>query len=125
MADERRRILVVEDSPMMCRMYKLVLGPAHDLVFAANGAEGLDRAAAGPPFDLLVVDINMPHMDGIEFVTRLRGELGIHTPVLVSSTETSDADQEAARAAGAQAFLAKPWTPDALLAAVRERLGTA
>jgi two-component system chemotaxis response regulator CheY len=121
-ADERKTILVVEDSPMMSRMYRLVLGPRYDLVFAANGAEGLDRAAAHPRLDLLVVDINMPQMDGLEFIGRLRRELGITTPVLVSSTETSDADRQAARDAGAQAFLAKPWTPDQLLAAVRERL---
>jgi len=122
---ERKKILVVEDSPMMVRMYRLVLSPHYDLVFAANGAEGLDRAAAETGLDLLVVDINMPQMDGIEFVTRLRGELGIGAPVVVSSTETSDHDQAAARTAGAQAFLPKPWTPEQLLAAVRERLEAA
>lgn len=125
MGSERKKILVVEDSPMMTRMYRMVLGPHYDLVFAANGAEGLDRAAAEPDVDLLVVDINMPQMDGLEFVTRLRGELGLSAPVVISSTETSAEDQRAAADAGAQAFLAKPWTPDDLLAAVRTRLEAA
>lgn len=121
MASERRRILVVEDSPMMCRMYRLVLGAANDLLFAANGAEGLDVAAQEPELDLLIVDINMPQMDGLEFVRRLRRELGMtRPPVLVSSTESADEDRAAAREAGANGFLAKPWTPQQLLDAVRE-----
>lgn len=126
MASERRRILVVEDSPMMCRMYRLVLGAANDLRFAANGVEGLDAAAQEPEMDLLIVDINMPQMDGLEFVRRLRTELGItRPPVLVSSTEAAEADRAAARAAGATGFLPKPWTPQQLLDAVREQTGAA
>lgn len=126
MIGERRRILVVEDSPMMTRMYRMVLGGAHDLVFAADGAEGLDAAAREPALDLFVVDINMPRMDGLEFVRRLRGELAVtDVPVLVCSTESSEADRAAARAAGATDFLPKPWTPDELLAAVRAHLGGA
>ncbi len=121
MASERRRILVVEDSPMMCRMYRLVLGAENDLLFAANGAEGLDLAAQEPELDLLIVDINMPQMDGLEFVRRLRGELGITLPpVLVSSTESAEEDRAAAREAGATGFLPKPWTPAQLLEAVHE-----
>ncbi|HEX7242421.1 MAG TPA: response regulator [Longimicrobiaceae bacterium] len=123
MASERRRILVVEDSPMMCRMYRMVLGAGNDLRFAANGVEGLDLAAQDPELDLLIVDINMPQMDGLEFVRRLRGELGMtRPPVLVSSTESAPADLEAARAAGADGFLPKPWTSEQLLEAVRARL---
>ena len=126
MASERRRILVVEDSPMMCRMYRLVLGAANDLRFAANGAEGLDAAAQEPELDLLIVDINMPQMDGLEFVRRLRTELGmVRPPVLVSSTESAEGDRTAARQAGATGFLPKPWTPQQLLDAVREQTGAA
>lgn len=126
MASERRRILVVEDSPMMTRMYRLVLGAGNDLRFAADGAEGLDLAAQDPELDLLIVDINMPQMDGLEFVRRLRGELGItDPPVLVSSTESAEEDRRAAREAGATGFLAKPWTPEQLLDAVREQTGPA
>lgn len=122
MSSERRRILVVEDSPMMCRLYRLVLGAENDLRFAANGVEGLDLAAQEPDLDLLIVDINMPRMDGLEFVRRLRTELGMTQPaVLVSSTESGEEDRRLAREAGADAFLAKPWTPEQLREAVRER----
>jgi two-component system chemotaxis response regulator CheY len=122
--DERRRLLVVEDSPMMVRMYRMVLGPRYELTFAADGAEGLDAAARDPGLHGMVVDINMPGMDGLEFVRRLRNELGMRdVPVLVSSTEAAAADREAARQAGADAFLPKPWQPAELLAALDARLG--
>ncbi len=124
MGDERRRrLLVVEDSPMMVRMYRMVLGPHYDLAFAADGAEGLDAAARDPEVDGMVVDINMPGMDGLEFTRRLRSELGMSVPVLVCSTEATEADRAAARDAGADGFLPKPWQPAQLLAAVAERLG--
>lgn len=127
MGDERRRrLLVVEDSPMMVRMYRMVLGPHYELAFAADGAEGLDAAARDPEVDGMVVDINMPGMDGLEFVRRLRGELGMTAvPVLVCSTEAADADQQAARDAGANGFLPKPWQPAQLLAALAARLDAA
>ena len=127
MGDERRRrLLVVEDSPMMVRMYRMVLGPRYELAFAADGAEGLDAAAREPDVDGMVVDVNMPGMDGLEFIRRLRGELGMtDVPVLVCSTEATEADREAARAAGANGFLPKPWQPAELLAALDARLGGA
>lgn len=126
MGDDRRRVLVVEDSPMMVRMYRMVLGPRYDLAFAADGAEGLDAAARDPGVHGMVVDINMPGMDGLEFIRRLRTELGMtDVPVLVCSTEAAEGDREAARRAGADGFLAKPWRPAELLAALAERLGEA
>ena len=126
MGDERRRLLVVEDSPMMVRMYRMVLAPHYDLAFAADGVEGLDAAARDPEVDGMVVDINMPGMDGLEFVRRLRVELGMTAvPVLVCSTEAAEADQQAARDAGANGFLPKPWQPAQLLAALAARLDAA
>jgi len=108
---------------MMVRMYRMVLGGPYELVFAADGAEGLDAAAREPALDGMVVDINMPAMDGLEFIRRLRGELGMtDVPVLVCSTEATEADREAARQAGATGFIPKPWTPPELLAAVRAQL---
>ena len=114
---------MVEDSPMMVRMYRLVLEGRAALAFAADGAEGLDAAARDPALDLVVADINMPGMDGLEFTRRLRDELGSGVPVLVCSTESSPDDRAAASGAGATGFLAKPWTPEQLLEAVERQIG--
>lgn len=117
------KILIVEDSPMICQMYRMVLGrdPETRLVFARDGVEGLDRAAEEGDVDLFLVDVNMPRMDGLEFLRRLRGELGVvDTPAIVISTEAEESDRAAARDAGATSYLRKPWTPDELRAAIRD-----
>jgi two-component system chemotaxis response regulator CheY len=115
------KILVVEDSPTMCRLYRIVLGSlgSTEILIANDGVEGLDRAAQEPDVELLIVDINMPHMDGLEFLRRLRGELGIEAPAIVISTEGEEADRTSAFGAGANAYLRKPWTPEQLLETVR------
>jgi two-component system, chemotaxis family, chemotaxis protein CheY len=118
--DRPRKILVVEDSPTMCQLYKIVLGSSAgaELIFARNGVEGLDRVAESPDVELIIVDVNMPQMDGLEFLRRLRGELGLTMPALVISTEGQESDRAAAREAGGNAYLRKPWTPDQLLSAI-------
>jgi two-component system, chemotaxis family, chemotaxis protein CheY len=120
------KILIVEDSPTMCQLYRIVLGRGGtELVFANSGVEGLDQAAREPDTELFIVDINMPHMDGLEFLRRLRTDLGIRdVPAIVISTEGEESDRIAAREAGANAYLRKPWTPDQLLTAVRDVVAT-
>lgn len=108
----RDKVLIVEDSPTMRSLYRMVLGDeARELVFAEDGVEGLDRAAQEPGLELFIVDVNLPRLDGIEFIRRLRGELGVDAPVVVVSTECGDANKEAAYHAGADAYLCKPWVP--------------
>lgn len=104
----------------MCQLYSIVLGGAAgaELFFARNGVEGLDRAAQSPDVGLVIVDVNMPQMDGLEFLRRLRQELGFTMPALVISTEGQESDRQAAMEAGANGYLRKPWTPDELLSAV-------
>ena len=122
MASPPRKILVVEDRALMRQLYRAVLSAeGAELVYAENGAEALDCAAQNPDVDLFIVDINMPQMDGLEFLRRLRGDLGISdAPALVVSTEAEDEDHRSAIEAGANGYLKKPWTPPALLAAVRK-----
>jgi len=118
---EPQKILIVEDSPTMCQLYRIVLGRvAEQLVFAHSGVEALDRVAQETGIDLYIVDINMPQMDGLEFLRRLRTDLGVRdAPAIVISTESEESDRISAREAGANAYLQKPWTPDQLLATVR------
>jgi two-component system, chemotaxis family, chemotaxis protein CheY len=118
---ESRKILIVEDSPTMCGLYRIALEPyGRELVFASNGVEGLDLAAAETQLSLVIVDINMPRMDGIEFLRRLRGELRAEVPALVISTESAEHDREEARLAGANGYLPKPWKPQELLETVAQ-----
>lgn len=122
---ERRKILIVEDSPTMAKLYRMILGrdPGADLIMAADGFEGLDRAAQEENLSLVVVDINMPRMDGLEFLRRLRNGLETgRTPALVVSTEASAECRDLAREAGADAFLSKPVEPAELTRTVRELL---
>jgi two-component system, chemotaxis family, chemotaxis protein CheY len=116
------KILIVEDSPTMCQLYRIVLGrEATELIFAGSGVEGLDRAARETDVELFIVDINMPQMDGLEFLRRLRTDLGVlDIPAIVISTEGAESDREAAREAGANSYLQKPWTPEQLLTTVRD-----
>jgi two-component system, chemotaxis family, chemotaxis protein CheY len=114
-----RKILVLEDSTMMCSIYRMVLAAeGRELIFAGDGVEGLDRAAAEGDVDLYIVDVNLPRLDGISFIRRLRSELGVEAPVVVVSTECAEEDQAVARDAGADAYLCKPWTPDELKAVI-------
>lgn len=107
---------------MMCSLYRMVLGRLEaELHFAGDGVEGLDLAALEPDVDLYIVDVNLPRMDGIEFIRRLRGELGMtEQPVVVVSTECSEADRRSAHEAGADAYLCKPWQPEELLRTLRD-----
>ena len=120
------KVLILEDSPMMCSLYRMVLAPSQaELHFAADGVEGLDEASREPDVDLYIVDVNMPRLDGLEFIRRLRGELGVaRTPVVVVSTECGEADQKAAMDAGANAYLCKPWEPEDLLRVIDDVHGS-
>lgn len=112
----RFKILVVEDSPTMLGLYRMVLGgeTGAEMVVARDGLEGLDRAAVEQGLDLCIVDINMPRMDGLEFLRRLRNELRLDVPALVVSTERSPEDRRAALDAGATDYASKPLTPGEL-----------
>ncbi|MCJ2056421.1 response regulator [Methylobacterium sp. J-048] len=115
-----KRILVVEDGITMRMFYQDVLGRAGFVVEeAANGVEGLEKALLGG-FDLMIVDINMPKMDGYELVSRIRREPSLQaTPVVTISTEAADADATRAYAAGANFYIVKPADPVLLVETAR------
>lgn len=119
-----RKVLVVEDSPTMVQLYRIVLGsrPDTQLILAGDGLEALDKLAQEPDLELMIVDINMPQMDGLEFLAR-RSELGADSiPAIVISTEAAPSDREAAKRAGANGYLQKPWSPADLLRTIEDVL---
>jgi two-component system, chemotaxis family, chemotaxis protein CheY len=112
----RKRVLIVDDASLVRMYYRQALeGAGFDVDEALNGLEALEKLLAGP-VDLLVVDVNMPQMDGFTFVTALRSQASeiASIPVLITSTESAAEDLDAARTAGANFYLVKPLTQDQL-----------
>jgi len=105
-----KRILVVDDSSLVRLYYRNVLESAGFAVeHAINGIEAMEKALS-QAFDLAIVDINMPRMDGLSFVRELRRSRSDVSalPIVVISTEARPQDNEDARAAGANFYLLKP-----------------
>jgi two-component system, chemotaxis family, chemotaxis protein CheY len=110
------RVLVVDDAGLVRLYYRTALERAGFRVEEAlNGLEALEKLAT-MPFDLLIVDVNMPQMDGITFVRSVRSQpLPLaSTPALMISTEAGAQDMAAAVAAGANYYLVKPVDPEML-----------
>lgn len=124
------RILVIDDAATV-RMYhrKLFADAGWLTQESINGLEALERIRGAAPveaFDLYVVDINMPKMDGYAFVRELRADAEIRqVPVLMVSTESQGADRHKALDAGANCYLIKPARPQELVLAAALLLGDA
>lgn len=119
----RRKILIVDDMPQNRAVLTDMLGSlGFETVEAEDGREGLEQLAAERP-DLILMDVRMPVMDGLEATRRIRasGELA-STPIIVLSAGTAPDKLERSLAAGANAFLARPIDDDSLLRAVGEQL---
>jgi two-component system chemotaxis response regulator CheY len=119
------RILVIDDAPTLRLYYRQVLGQAGYAVDEAlNAIEGLERALTAP-YDLYVVDINLPGMDGLTMLRTLRQEDIPQGAAMVVTTETDPAVVTAAARVGANLHTAKPVRADLLLAQVRALVGPA
>lgn len=118
------RILVVDDATVVRLYYRQILeGEGYQVEEAINGVEGLEKAARNA-FDLCVVDVNMPVMDGYAFLQALRREPLTHAvPALMTSTEAGAEDHLAALQAGANFYLVKPVQKDQLALHVAALLG--
>ena len=113
---KRPRILIVDDSSVMRKIVERSLRQAGleigDVVEAGNGIEAL-AAVREAPFDLILSDINMPAMDGIEFLRELvTVDSAKGTPVVMVTTEGSESRVVEALSIGARGYIRKPFTPD-------------
>jgi two-component system, chemotaxis family, chemotaxis protein CheY len=105
-----RKILLVDDSALIHQMYRMALTRYKcTLIAAKNGQAGLDELAKLTDIDLVLLDINMPVMGGLEFLKRIR-ELGVydHIPIVIVSTEGHEEDTKRAIALGATGYVTKP-----------------
>jgi two-component system chemotaxis response regulator CheY len=119
-------ILVVDDSRSIRELTRQVLGSAgHEVVEAENGAVGFECAQARS-FDLILTDLNMPVLNGLDMTRQIRS-LRNHrkTPLLLVTTESQLSRKEEAKAAGATGWIVKPIPPQRLLQVVETVLQTA
>jgi two-component system chemotaxis response regulator CheY len=118
-----QRILIVEDSAAMRAYVRAALEAEddHEIVEATSGLDALRLLPRGP-WSLVVTDINMPDLSGLELVAFIRRGQHKHTPILVISTEGRETDRERAMGLGADAYLTKPFAPEDLLRVVARLL---
>lgn len=116
----KKTILIVDDSTSLRQVLRLALTAAgYDVLEAGDGAQGLSRLDGGPRPNLIVSDVNMPTMDGITFLGRVKQHpQHKFTPVIMLTTEGLEARKQQARAAGASAWIMKPFNPSQLLDAI-------
>ena len=116
-------LLIVDDSPTIRRMVKVALAPlAMETVEAASGLEAIERLAVAP-INLMVLDLNMPDMHGLEVLGFVRANQKFHNiPIIVLTTRDDAASRDAAAQAGATRYLTKPFKPETLLTEARQVL---
>ena len=125
MADGKQlSALVVEDSPPMRKMIVFALGRVRELSVteADDGVDALRQIAAAK-FDLIITDINMPILDGLKLVKRLRADEAYKdVPIIIITTEGAEEDRERGLALGANAYIAKPIQSSHLIKTISELL---
>jgi len=117
-------ILIVDDSETVRQVLQLALGNAgYQVVEAEDGFDALAKLS-GAQIDMLITDLNMPNMDGLELIKKVREE-GKHrfTPIVMLTTESSEEKKKAGREAGASGWIVKPFKPEQLLKVVKMVLG--
>lgn len=112
-------ILAVDDSPSMRQMVGQTLRAAgYDVIEAADGVEALEKAK-DRVVDVVITDVNMPNMDGITFVKQVKQLPNYKfTPIIMLTTESQEGKKQEGQAAGAKAWVVKPFKPEQMLNAV-------
>lgn len=122
MAD--KKILAVDDSLSIRKSLSFILGnEGYEVVEAEDGVDALEKAQ-GEKFALVITDINMPRMDGIELTKQLRQTQGYKfTPIIALTTENQQDKMQEGKSAGATGWIVKPFTSEKLLAVVKKIIG--
>jgi len=115
-----RKVLIVDDSKLLHRMYEVMLRQVL-LLHAYDGKSGLEMLRQNPDVDLVLLDINMPIMTGIEFLGHARSDEKIKkVPIIIVTTEGSDAQTQRGMDAGATAYLTKPFDGTKLMQVITQ-----
>ena len=116
-----KNVMTVDDSSSLRQMVSIVLrGGGYNVVEAVDGLDALSKLN-GQEMDLFLTDINMPKMDGLEFTRKLRAMPQYKfVPIVLLTTESHPEKKQEGKAAGATAWIVKPFNPDQLLAVVKK-----
>ncbi|MGC4049664.1 MAG: response regulator [Paludibaculum sp.] len=120
-----KKILAVDDSSTVRQMVSFTLVSAgYEVIEARDGQDALSQLAGTVPLGMVLTDLNMPNLDGIGLIRQLRAHASFkYVPIVVLTTESEAEKKQAARAAGATAWIVKPFRPEQLLAVIRKVLG--
>ena len=121
-----KSILIVDDAEAIRQTVSFYLSEnGFAVVEAKDGVDALEKLD-GRAVDLIVSDVNMPRMDGIEFLKKVKGDekyaVYKFTPFIMLTTESNDAKKEEGKQAGAKAWIVKPFNPESLLDAIKKML---
>jgi len=120
----KKKVMTVDDSRTMRDMVSFTLrGAGYDVVEAADGQQAMS-AIASTKVDLVITDLNMPVMDGLTLIRKLRAIPAHRTlPILMLTTEADESKKAEGRAAGATGWIVKPFNPDKLVSVVQKVCG--
>ena len=120
-----KKILVIDDAPTVREQVRAALGTSEfQVIEAVDGAEGLQKLEGDSEIAMVLCDINMPRLSGLELLDRLKTSGRIEkTPFVLLTSESQPGLIDRARKAGAKAWIVKPFKPTLLLAAMRRLLG--
>lgn len=115
-----RKILVIDDSKLIHKMFNVMLRQ-YNVVHAHDGQEGLQSLSENADVELILLDINMPNMNGLEFLQKIKADSALASlPVVIISTEGKEEDTQRAMEAGAAAYIKKPFDHKQLLDKIAE-----
>lgn len=119
-----RTIMTVDDSASVRQMVGFTLrGAGYGVVEAGDGKDALLKVNGGP-VHMVITDLNMPNMDGIELIRHLRADNAYkYIPIILLTTESQDSKKQEGKSAGATGWIVKPFKPEQLLAVVKKVLG--
>jgi two-component system chemotaxis response regulator CheY len=117
-----KTILVVDDSAAMRQLVSFAAKVAgYDVMAADGGKDALRKLDGGQQIDMVITDVNMPEMDGIEFIKQLRGMVNYRfTPIEMLTTESQEDKKREGKAAGASGWIVKPFKPEQLIEVIKK-----
>jgi two-component system chemotaxis response regulator CheY len=116
-----KTVMIVDDSALICRQVTLALSPSgFDVLQARDGVDALEQLSKSPQVALIICDVNMPKMDGMEFLEHVRDTPSATVPVIMLTTESDPALLARAKALGAKCWITKPFRADTIVETARK-----